>query len=83
MKFTMSDARAFTSYEPNCQMYSNLQKQYAPKSTQDDFRGYLQANADKIMEALAKQTFEYGADCSKKSCPVCKESLDWKPQQKL
>lgn len=79
MRFVMSDARSFTSYQPNCSMHINLQKQYAPKSTQDDFRAYLQTNAEQIMKDQAKLMEEFGADCSKKSCPVCSQVLDYKP----
>ena len=80
MRFVMSDKRAFTSYNANCEMYNNLQKQYAPNSTQDDFRSYLQTNAEKIMKEQAKLMEEFGADCSKKSCPICHASLDYKPK---
>lgn len=77
----MSDGRSIgTSYIPNCSMYNDLQKQYAPNSTQDDFRSYLQNNAEKIMKEQAKLMEEFGADCSKKSCPVCSQVLDYNPK---
>lgn len=76
----MSDGRSIgTSYIPNCQMHINLQKQYSPKSTQDDFRSYLQKNAEQIIKDQSKLMEEFGADCSKKSCPVCSKVLDYKP----
>ena len=80
MRFVMSDKRSFTNFSPNCQMYMNLQNQYAPNSNQNDFRSYLQANAEQIMKDQAKLIEEFGADCSKKTCPVCAQSLDYKPK---
>lgn len=80
MRFVYHSARQFTDYKPNCQMHINLQKQYAPNSTQDDFRSYLQHNAEQIMKDQAKNMEEFGADCSKKTCPVCVASLDYKPK---
>lgn len=80
MRFVDHSARQFTSYQPSCEMYMNLQKQYAPNSTQNDFRYYLQANADQIMKDQAKLIEEFGADCLKKTCPICSASLDYKPK---
>lgn len=79
MRFVMSDQRAFTNYNANCSMYINLQKKYAPNSTQDDFRSFLQNNAEQIMKEQAKLMEEFGADCSKKTCPICAQVLDYKP----
>ena len=79
MRFVMSDKRAFTNYNDNCSMYMNLQNQYAPNSNQNDFRSYLQANAEQIMKDQAKLIEEFGADCSKKTCPICKSAIDYKP----
>ena len=78
MRFVDHSARSFTTYKPNCEMYINLQKRYAPNSTQDNFRVYLQTNAEQIMKDQAKIIEEFGEDCSKKSCPVCKMALDYK-----
>lgn len=74
MKFVMSDGRAHTSYEANCSMYMNLKSKYSPSSSDHDFRGYLQTNAEQIMSDMRKSP----DDC--KSCPVCAQSLSYKPQ---
>lgn len=73
MKFVMSDARVFTSYEPSCSFNLNLQKKYMPNGNHNDFRYYLQQNAEKIIADLSK------TNESSKICPVCQKSLDYKP----
>ena len=77
MKFTDSSGRQFTSYEPNCQMYNNLQNKYLPNSKPDDFRIYLQQNTDKLIKDFSQSN--YAEFNSEKNCPVCKTSLNWKP----
>jgi hypothetical protein len=79
MKFTDSSGRQFTNYQPNCQMYNNLQNQYLPNSNQDDFRIFLQQNTDKLLQDFSESNYsEFNSD-SGKNCPVCKTSLNWKP----
>jgi hypothetical protein len=74
MKFVMSDSRAFTDYNSNCTTNKMLQEKYAPNSSEHDYRLYLQRNAEKIMQDLAPSTHN-------KLCPVCQESLDYKPSK--
>ena len=78
MRFVDHSGRTFTNFSPNCQMYMNLQNQYAPNSNQNDFRSYLQTNAEQIMKDQAKLIEEFGADCSKKTFPIA-QVLDYKP----
>jgi hypothetical protein len=72
MKYTMSDARVFTSYLPNCELNSVLQKQYNTKDLHA-YRYFLQQNADKVMKDTRIGTDE----C--KFCPVCEASLSYRP----
>lgn len=73
-KFIMSDARAFTDYNPSCEVNNALQKKYNIKNSHE-YRAFLQKNADKIMEDNAN-CFEQ-KEC--KLCPVCKAAVDSKP----
>ena len=68
MKFTDSSGRYFTDYTANCSMYDTLQKRYAPDSTQNNFRIYLQHNAEQIMKDMANST-------KTKICPVCSQEI--------
>jgi hypothetical protein len=72
MKYTMSDARVFTSYLPNCELNAVLQKQYGTKDAHA-YRYFLQQNADKVMKDTRIGTDE----C--KFCPVCEASLSYRP----
>jgi hypothetical protein len=72
MKYTMSDGRVFTSYLPNCDLNSVLQKQYGTKDVHA-YRYFLQQNADKVMKDTRIGTDE----C--KFCPVCEASLSYRP----
>lgn len=72
MKYTMSDGRAFTSFLPNCELNSVLQKQYGTKDAHA-YRYYLQQNAEKVMKDTSIGTDE----C--KFCPVCEASLSYRP----
>jgi len=73
MRFTDSSGRQFTSYQPNCSMNLDLQKKYMPNGNHNDFRYYLQQNAEKIIADLSK------TNESSKICPVCSKALDYKP----
>ena len=73
MKFVMSDARAFTDYQPNCTLNAFLRDKYAPDANEHQFRYALQRNAETILKDLSAVD---GTGC--KFCPVCKESLTWK-----
>lgn len=74
MKFTDSSGRFFTDYTSNCSMYDNLQKKYAPDSTQNNFRIYLQHNAENIMNEMANK--ENNMNSTKtKVCPICSEKV--------
>ena len=77
MKFTDSSGRSFTDYTSNCSMYDTLQKQYAPDSSQNDFRIYLQQNADVIMRDMANKNSnsDFTFQKSNVKCPVCNETV--------
>lgn len=66
----MSDGRVFTEYRPHGMFMSDLYSKYNLRSHKD-FIDYIKAN-DNIE---AKEI----PDCAYKTCPVCKETLDWKP----
>jgi hypothetical protein len=74
MKYSMADGRQFTSYEPACSLHDFLRNKYAPNLNNNEFRNYLQKNAEKLQKDFA--------DCSKTAdcqfCPVCKAALDYK-----
>ncbi len=75
----MADGRQFTSYEPACLLHDFLHDKYAPKLNSNDFRNYLQQNAEKLQKDFA--------DCTKqencKFCPVCAQALDYKPPKTI
>lgn len=72
-KFVMSDARAFTDYNPNCDLNNIIRKKYNVEN--GDYRSFLQANAEKLIKDSYQKIDE--KPCT--LCPVCKESLDYKP----
>jgi type III secretory pathway component EscR len=53
----MSDGRMFTDYTSNCQHNKNLMRAFS-KSTNNEFREYLQTNGDVIMNAFFNQSKE-------------------------
>lgn len=71
-KFVSEDGRAFTDYNPNCELNNYIQKKYDIKNSHE-YRAFLQANATKLMKDLCTQK----EDC--KFCPVCKAALEYKP----
>jgi hypothetical protein len=73
-KFVMSDARAFTDYNPSCDLNNAIQKKYKITNSHA-YRNFLQKNAEKIMEDNAKCSEE--KDC--KVCPICKEAVEYTP----
>jgi|LakMenE01Jun11ns_1017448.scaffolds.fasta_scaffold9796460_2 hypothetical protein len=79
MKHAMADGRQFTSYEPSCSFHDYIRNKYAPTLNNNDFRTFLQKNAEKLQTDFA--------DCSKtadcKFCPVCKSALDYKPPNNI
>jgi len=77
MKYTDSSGRSFTDYTPNCSMYDTLQKRYAPDSTQNNFRKYLQHNAENIMKDMANKEdrIDYNFSTKTKICPVCSQEI--------
>lgn len=72
-KFTMSDGREFTDYNPSCSLNEMLRKKYNVKNSHE-FRYYLQRNAENVMKDLA--------NCDPKQnctlCPVCQQALEKK-----
>jgi hypothetical protein len=73
-KFTMSDARAFTDYHPNCDLNGAIQKKYNIANSHA-YRQFLQKNAEKLMTFNMESSEQ--TDC--KICPVCKEAIDYVP----
>lgn len=53
-KNAMQDCRAFTDYQPNCQLESYLQSKYAPGSS-SEYRQFLQNNACSLMKELRER----------------------------
>lgn len=51
----MQDCRAFTSYEPNCQLNEYYKNKYAPGSS-SEYRQYLIHNACNIMDQERKRS---------------------------
>lgn len=74
MKFSMSDGRAFTSYEPNCTLNAVLQKKYGTTDIHA-FRSFLQQNSEQVMKDLQNNTSNISYD--KKTCPVCNNVLTY------
>ncbi len=68
----MSDGRAFTDYRPHSLYMSELYKNNNLQ-TNRDFIEFMKANKIETKEV---------PDCSYKSCPVCQETLEWKPKFK-
>jgi hypothetical protein len=75
MRYAMADGRQFTSYEPACSLYAHLNNKYAPNLNSNDFRNYLQKNAEQLQKDFAECSKQ--EDC--KICPICKAALDYKP----
>lgn len=71
-KFVMSDARAFTDYNPNCDLNNIIQKRY--KVDNANYRSFLQSNAEKLMQDSFSPETKTGA-----LCPVCKAAVEYKP----
>ena len=71
-KFVMSDARAFTDYNPNCDLNNIIQKKYNVDNV--NYRAFLQQNAEKL---IAESFQQNNKPCA--LCPVCKESVEYKP----
>ncbi len=61
-KYTMSDGRAFTDYQPNCSLVKSLQEKYSSKNS-TEFRYTLQKNGEELIKQFSK------TQC--KTCPVC------------
>lgn len=76
MKFAMADSRTFTDYNTNCTLNAKLQKNYNASDIHA-FRYHLQQNAEQVMEDLKVNT--PNMSCTEKSCPVCDESIKYKP----
>lgn len=75
-KFAMSDARAFTDYNPNCELNKMIQEKYKITNSHA-YRQFLQKNADKIIEANSK----IDEDTNCKFCPVCKTAIEYNPNK--
>jgi len=74
-KFVMSDGRMFTDYQPSCDLNNYIQNKYQIKNSHE-YRIFLQKNAEQIMKDMTQ--CNEGTEC--KICPICKEAIDYKPQ---
>lgn len=74
MKFAMQDGgrSAGTDFRPDCVMNQELQRKYG-LTNGNDYRHYLQNNAEKIMEDMRNK------GSITKLCPVCEQSIAYKP----
>ena len=54
-KNVMQDCRAFTSYQPNCQLNEYYKNKYAPGSS-SEYRMFLMRNACNIMDQERKRS---------------------------
>jgi len=80
----MADCRAFTNYQPICEVNNALQSKYAPQSS-SEYRRYLQLNACKIMAELREDSGfvnPTGCQCAPNHPPHDAESqarYQWQP----
>ncbi len=79
MKYTDASGGQFTSWQPNCSLTQDLQDKYGVKDS-NEFRRFLQQNAEKIIKDMAESASKCVDDIECKSCPVCKKALDWAPK---
>jgi hypothetical protein len=70
--YAMNDGRAFTEYRPHGMFMSDLYSKHNLTSHRD-FMTFMKNNTIEQKEI---------PDCSQKTCPVCQETLDWKPNFK-
>lgn len=73
--YNMADGRAFTFYEPNCDLNKHLLKNQELKNTHD-YRRYLQQNAIPLMKQLA-ECAPIHEKCE--ICPVCNKAVTYTP----
>lgn len=73
-KFVSEDGRAFTNYLPSCSLNQSIQNQFKLDNSHQ-YRYFLQQNSDQVKQFVHSPV----AGCE--ICPVCGQSLDWKPQQ--
>lgn len=66
-KNVMHDGRAFTDYQPNCQLNEAIKSQYVPGSS-SEYRMFLQRNACRIMDEMRKSS---SGDCVNPTGCVC------------
>jgi hypothetical protein len=76
-KFVLEDGRAFTDYNPNCEINNAIQKKYKVTDSHE-YRAFLQNNAEKLMKELSS-CYEK-ENC--KVCPVCDQALNYNQNQK-
>ena len=74
-KFVMSDGRMFTDYQPSCDLNNYIQNKYQIKNSHE-YRIFLQKNAEQIMKDMT----QCNEGTESKICPICKEAIDYKPQ---
>jgi hypothetical protein len=67
-RYTMSDGREFTDYNPSCELNRMLQNKYKVQNSHE-YRYFLQKNAEKVMSELSKM------DKQCVFCPVCNKAL--------
>ena len=73
-KYTMEDQRAFTDYNPSCELNRKLQEKFNVKNSHE-YRYYLQKNAENIIKQFSQESAK--PECE--FCPVCKKALEYKP----
>lgn len=83
-KNAMQDCRAFTNYQPICEVNNALQSKYAPQSS-SEYRQFLQRNSCKIMAELRDQSGfvnASGCDCAPNHPPhdaASQARYQWQP----
>lgn len=75
-KYVSSDGREFTDYNAACILNEMMQKRYNVQNSHD-YRYFLQKNAEVVMKDFASCAGQRDKDMV--LCPVCKSSLEYKP----
>lgn len=68
--FPINDSRSFTNYKPHSMYMTELYQKYN-LSNHRDFINFMNTNTLEIPSEPQ--------GCTTKTCPVCKEAVEWKP----